>query len=58
MSKGSKPRPLSVSREEFNDRWDNIFRKPKIPTPKGTPEQTYEHFKERFKTENPGTSVK
>lgn len=27
--KGSKPRPLSIPVEEFNDRWDNIFKKPK-----------------------------
>jgi len=25
--KGSKPRPLSVSREEFNERWGETFRK-------------------------------
>jgi hypothetical protein len=25
--KGSKPRPFSVSREEFNSTWDNIFKK-------------------------------
>jgi hypothetical protein len=23
--KGSKPRPLSVSQEEYDNRWDNIF---------------------------------
>lgn len=27
--KGSKPRPLSVSREEYNKRWDKIFKKSK-----------------------------
>jgi len=27
MSKGSKPRKLSVSREEFDRRWDRIFTK-------------------------------
>jgi hypothetical protein len=27
--KGDKPRPLSVSQEEFDNRWDNIFRKEK-----------------------------
>ena len=25
--KGSKPRPLSISQEEFESNWDNIFRK-------------------------------
>jgi len=25
--KGSKPRPYSVSKEEFETRWDNIFKK-------------------------------
>jgi hypothetical protein len=27
--KGSRPRPFSVSQEEFDNRWDNIFKKPK-----------------------------
>ena len=30
--KGSKPRPFSVTQQEFSTRWDNIFNKPK-----GTP---------------------
>jgi len=25
--KGSDPRPLSISKEEFDNRWDNIFKK-------------------------------
>jgi hypothetical protein len=25
--KGSTPRPFSVSKEEFDNRWDNIFKK-------------------------------
>jgi hypothetical protein len=25
--KGSAPRPFSVSKEEFDNRWDNIFKK-------------------------------
>ena len=25
--KGSKPRPIEVPREKFNDNWDNIFKK-------------------------------
>lgn len=27
--KGSKPRPLGVSQEEFDNNWDNIFKKDK-----------------------------
>ena len=27
--KGSRPRPFSVSQEEFDNRWDNIFKKNK-----------------------------
>ena len=27
--KGSKPRPLSVSRNQFDDNWDRIFGKKK-----------------------------
>ena len=27
--KGSKPRPLSVDKETFNNNWDKIFKKPK-----------------------------
>ena len=26
--KGSKPRPLSVPRKQFEDNWDKIFKKP------------------------------
>jgi hypothetical protein len=25
MSKGSKPRPFSISQHEYDTRWDNIF---------------------------------
>ena len=25
--KGSKPRPIEIPREKFNDNWDNIFGK-------------------------------
>jgi hypothetical protein len=28
MSKGSRPRPYSVSQDEFADNFDRIFRKP------------------------------
>lgn len=34
--KGSKPRPLSISREEFNKHWDNIFNKPRNPNDKNS----------------------
>ncbi len=30
MSKGSRPRPYSVSQEEFGNNFDNIFRKNKM----------------------------
>ena len=28
MSKGSRPRPYSVSQKQFGNNYDNIFRKP------------------------------
>lgn len=28
MSKGSKPRPIVVSRDEFEKRWEEVFGKP------------------------------
>jgi hypothetical protein len=31
--KGSKPRPYSVSQEEFDNNWDNIFKKSKVNLP-------------------------
>lgn len=31
--KGSKPRPFSVSQEEFDNNWDNIFKKSKVNLP-------------------------
>jgi hypothetical protein len=30
MSKGSKPRPFSVSQTEFDNRWDTIFGNKKV----------------------------
>jgi hypothetical protein len=27
MSKGSRPRPYSVNRDEFSKRWDEVFKK-------------------------------
>lgn len=33
--KGSRARPLSVSKEKFNENWDNIFKKQNVKeTPK------------------------
>ena len=29
MGKGSKPRPLSISPEKFNENWDKIFNRRK-----------------------------
>jgi hypothetical protein len=29
MSKGSKQRPLQVSKDKFDANWDKIFKKPK-----------------------------
>ena len=31
MSKGSSPRPISVSDQEYADRWDAIFNRDKTP---------------------------
>lgn len=31
--KGSRPRPFSVTQQEFNNRWDLIFKKDKKMTP-------------------------
>lgn len=39
MSKGSRPRPIEVPREEFRRRWDDIFGKKPEPQPK-PPAQT------------------
>ncbi len=36
MSKGSRPRPLSIPLDELNDRLDNIFGK-KEPKPRWAP---------------------
>ena len=33
MSKGSRPRPYSISLDKFADNWDNIFKKDKSMTP-------------------------
>ena len=36
--KGDKPRPTSISRKEYDKRWDNIFRKDKKDANKKTKE--------------------
>jgi hypothetical protein len=46
--KGSKPRPFSIPREEFEKTWDNIFKK----LPKETPEYPDERKKPRLKERN------
>lgn len=33
MSKGSRPRPFSVTQEEYNNRWDAIFARDLKDTP-------------------------
>lgn len=58
MSKGSKPRPLSIAREEFANRYDNIFRKPKIATLTKPLEQANEQPEKHSKTSIPGTFIK
>lgn len=37
--KGSKPRPFSVSHDEWSNRWDAIFARD-LETPEETPEET------------------
>lgn len=32
--KGSKPRPLSIPRKKFDDNWERIFGKKKLPKTK------------------------
>ena len=36
--KGDKPRPLSISKDEFAERWDNIFKK-KLPVKVKQPQE-------------------
>lgn len=36
--KGSKPRPLSISYEEYSDNFDNIFRKKRVVEVKELPD--------------------
>ncbi len=39
--KGSKSRPLSISYDEYSNRWDSIFKK---ETPKNTSVIKYKHI--------------
>ncbi len=39
MSKGSKPRPFTVSNQEYESRWDAIFGRDKPAEPKPEPEK-------------------
>ena len=41
MSKGSKPRPVEVPRDQFRDNWDRIFGKKPEPQDKNTPNNKY-----------------
>lgn len=34
MSKGSRPRPVEVPRDQFRDNWDRIFGNKQEPKPK------------------------
>ncbi len=45
MSKGSSPRPFSVTQKEFDSNWDRIFNK---PSPKEVDDDALE--KEEFET--------
>lgn len=40
--KGSKPRPLSVSQEEYDNRWENIFGRDKPKDNTGTGKNDYQ----------------
>jgi hypothetical protein len=41
--KGDKPRPLSIPKEEFDNRWENIFgKKKKTEDNTGTDKNTYQ----------------
>ncbi len=46
MSKGSRPRPLSIPLDELNNRLDNIFGK-KEPKPRWVPPPLPEELKTR-----------
>ena len=47
--KGSKPRPYSVSQEEFDNRWENIFGKKKKPEQKTFDQRMWDQSLENMK---------
>lgn len=49
--KGSRPRPFSVTQEEFGNHFDNIFRKNKVAQDTGNNEKVNEH-QERLEENN------
>jgi hypothetical protein len=45
--KGSKPRPFSVDRQTFDQRWDTIFKKnDSVPESKDTDKEIIDHSTE------------
>ena len=50
--KGSKPRPYSVSKQEFDNRWDNIFKKsPKEIDDAKAEDEAFRAVEERMRNE-------
>jgi hypothetical protein len=50
--KGSKPRPYSVSKQEFDNRWDNIFKKsPKEIQDAQAEDEAFRAVEERMRNE-------
>jgi len=50
--KGSNPRPLSISKEEFDNRWDNIFKKsPKEIQDAELEDEAFKAVEERMRNE-------
>ena len=49
--KGSKPRPYSVSQEEFSNNWDRIFRKNQFQNIECEPVKGYQRVNQRGQLE-------
>jgi hypothetical protein len=50
--KGSKPRPYSVSKQEFDNRWDSIFKKsPKEIDDAKAEDEAFKAVEERMRNE-------
>ena len=50
--KGSKPRPYSVNKQEFDNRWDNIFKKsPKEIDDAKAEDEAFRAVEERMRNE-------